>query len=129
MRSLGVTTGEDRRRAKLSRGKARALANHGAGAAAQVECVREFWASRGLGVLTAAGAYVDSMYTGLCGANARAKALGSAPCLVLRAIFWYAAGQSSRQPPRRSAAKMKFAMLAAQRYHGPAISQHRKTIP
>ena len=39
--------------------------------------------------LTVAGAYVDSMYTGLCGAYARAKALGPALCLALCAIIYY----------------------------------------
>ena len=62
--------------------------------------------------------YVDPMYIGLCGAYARANALGLAPCLALRAIIhkefgepwdlvrsggreaWYAAGQASGHPPR-----------------------------
>ena len=39
--------------------------------------------------LTVAGAYVDSMYTGLCGAYTRAKTLDSAPCFALRAIIYY----------------------------------------
>ena len=34
------------------------------------------------------GAYVDSIHTGLCGAYERAKELGSASCLALRAIIY-----------------------------------------
>ena len=37
--------------------------------------------------------YVDSMYKGLSGAYAYAKALGSAPCLALRAIISYKFGE------------------------------------
>ena len=43
--------------------------------------------------LTVAGAYVDSIYTGHCGAYARAKALCSASCLALSAIVYYEFGE------------------------------------
>ena len=42
--------------------------------------------------LTAAGAYVDSMHTGLFGAYARAKTVGPAPFLALRAIIYHVLG-------------------------------------
>ena len=41
----------------------------------------------------------------------------------------YAAGKAPRQPPRIGASRMKLVVRTAKRYHGPAISQHRKIIP
>ena len=43
--------------------------------------------------VAAAGSYVNSMYTRLCGAYASAKALGSAPCLALRVNIHYVYGE------------------------------------
>ena len=95
--------------------------------------------------LTVAEAYVEAIYTGLCGAYARARALGPAPCLALRGIYcefgeprdlvrsrsretWCAAGQASRQPLGSGAFRMKLVARTAERYRGPVIPQLRKVI-
>ena len=77
--------------------------------------------------LTVEVAYVDSMYTGLCGAYERAKALGVAPCLALIALIYYEFGEPcdlarSRSSPEATAEEWRFRDEACHAYR-PQVSR------